>query len=337
MTKIITSENRIIFDGHSRTKEECETISLACEELAKSDKFRTVKYGSGYAEFEKVGVARELKFAPAYGQMIIYNATGAVVYKQMIYFGDSSMDVSLQGNKIIFTKNSTYIPTISPYEDATVNTANISVAADVDKENYQNATRFEITLPYAPVKIRYFGGFDGQFAEDYYSEDYSDAIINSGETITLQQGDNYGSGGGAAIQYYEEVAPIISFKHRFKNDTLIGTGTYKFRRYSVEEPTPTPSGETWLLNDDLTGTNAIDVTVNFVSNNLSYTRLEFYTTMTIRSLIYYGASTDTVFHFDFELGGVPEWTNDAYRTITFSTAPTGALLTWLQGNATKQS
>ena len=67
MTKIITSESRIIFDGHSRTKEECETISLACEELAKSDKFRTVKYGSGYAEFEKVGVARELKFVPQVG------------------------------------------------------------------------------------------------------------------------------------------------------------------------------------------------------------------------------------------------------------------------------
>lgn len=27
--------------------------------------------------------------------------------------------------------------------------------------------------------------------------------------------------------------PTISFKHRFKNDTLIGTGTYKFRHYSV--------------------------------------------------------------------------------------------------------
>lgn len=62
-TKIISSAERIIFSGHAGTKEECETISLACEELAKSDKFRTVKYENGYAEFEKVGVARELKFA----------------------------------------------------------------------------------------------------------------------------------------------------------------------------------------------------------------------------------------------------------------------------------
>ena len=30
------------------------------------------------------------------------------------------------------------------------------------------------------------------------------------------------------------------------------------------------------------------------------------------------------------------WTNEAYRTITFETAPTGELLTWLQANGTKQ-
>ena len=30
------------------------------------------------------------------------------------------------------------------------------------------------------------------------------------------------------------------------------------------------------------------------------------------------------------------WVNEAYRTITFETAPTGELLTWLQANGTKQ-
>lgn len=134
-----------------------------------------------------------------------------------------------------------------------------------------------------------------------------------------------------------EAVPTLSFKHRFKNDTLIGTGTYKFRRYSVQEPTPTPSGETWLLNDDLTGANGVDASVDFVSNNVSYTRLVFYTTMTIRRLTYYGANIDPAFYFDFELGGMPEWTLEAYRTITLATAPSGDLLTWLQENATKQS
>lgn len=32
----------------------------------------------------------------------------------------------------------------------------------------------------------------------------------------------------------------VSFKHRYKNDTLIGTGTYKFLHYSIEKPIITP-------------------------------------------------------------------------------------------------
>lgn len=40
----------------------------------------------------------------------------------------------------------------------------------------------------------------------------------------------------------KQAAPTISFKHRFKNDTLIGTGAYKFRRYSQTEPVVTPKG-----------------------------------------------------------------------------------------------
>lgn len=40
------------------------------------------------------------------------------------------------------------------------------------------------------------------------------------------------------INYTE--TPTISFTHRYQNSTLIGTGTYKFRRYSVEEPVVTP-------------------------------------------------------------------------------------------------
>lgn len=34
--------------------------------------------------------------------------------------------------------------------------------------------------------------------------------------------------------------PTISFKHRYQNSSLIGTETYKFRRYSVEKPVATP-------------------------------------------------------------------------------------------------
>ncbi len=64
MTKIKMLNDRIIFDGHADTRQECETITLMCDNLAKSKDFKTVRYESGYAEFEKVGKTDELKFVP---------------------------------------------------------------------------------------------------------------------------------------------------------------------------------------------------------------------------------------------------------------------------------
>lgn len=64
MTKIKMLNDRIIFDGHADTKQECETITLMCDNLAKSKDFKTIRYESGYAEFEKVGKTEELKFPP---------------------------------------------------------------------------------------------------------------------------------------------------------------------------------------------------------------------------------------------------------------------------------
>lgn len=62
MTKIKMFNDRIIFDGHADTKQECETITLMCDNLAQSKDFKTIRYERGYAEFEKVGKTEELKF-----------------------------------------------------------------------------------------------------------------------------------------------------------------------------------------------------------------------------------------------------------------------------------
>lgn len=64
MTDIRMTDDRIIFNGHADTKQECETITLMCDNLAQSKDFKTIRYESGYAEFEKVGKTEELKFAP---------------------------------------------------------------------------------------------------------------------------------------------------------------------------------------------------------------------------------------------------------------------------------
>ena len=76
MVNIKTLPDRIIFDGHADTAKECETITLMCDGLACNDNFRTVAYRKGYAEFEKVGVAKELKFVPNV-TLIIYSNDGS--------------------------------------------------------------------------------------------------------------------------------------------------------------------------------------------------------------------------------------------------------------------
>ena len=62
MTKILLQNDRIIFDGHADSVQECETITLLCDSLENNPNFKTVRYESGYAEFEKVGKAEKLMF-----------------------------------------------------------------------------------------------------------------------------------------------------------------------------------------------------------------------------------------------------------------------------------
>ena len=64
MAEIKILSDRIIIDGHEPTTEQCETATMLANALAESKDFRKVQYKAGYAEFEKVGKAEELKFAP---------------------------------------------------------------------------------------------------------------------------------------------------------------------------------------------------------------------------------------------------------------------------------
>ena len=83
--------------------------------------------------------------------------------------------------------------------------------------------------------------------------------------------------------------------------------------------------ETWVLNT--TGTVPSSVfRVSFTSNGKSWSGIVGQD----QHLMYMGdySSTDAYYN---------GWTNSAYRTLVFDTAPTGDLLTWLQANGQKQS
>lgn len=115
----------------------------------------------------------------------------------------------------------------------------------------------------------------------------------------------------------------VTFKHFYDAGT-IGSGTYKFRHYSQQEPS---SGETWVLNENLSGA-LTKTTVNFTSNNEQFTNIR----MSAKGDLFYGKAdtTETTVYF-------LSWSDEAYRTITFDEPVTDTtLLAWLQANGTKQ-
>ena len=95
------------------------------------------------------------------------------------------------------------------------------------------------------------------------------------------------------------------------------------------------SGETWVLNESGLEDHLLSYqSVAFTSNGKSYIAIQNFSSGS--GLFYY----TTEYNYDVTyVDGGPDgffWENQAYRTITFSTPPTGDLLTWLQANGTKQ-
>ena len=88
------------------------------------------------------------------------------------------------------------------------------------------------------------------------------------------------------------------------------------------------SGETWLLNDVVT-LQEQTFSIKFSSFGQNFNSFR-----STKVNIFY--DTTAVYDAKHIPGGGSHWTDEAYRTLTFATAPTGDLLTWLQDNGTKQ-
>jgi len=100
-----------------------------------------------------------------------------------------------------------------------------------------------------------------------------------------------------------------------------------------------PQGETWMINES-PNIGSIPITpvingdkdwvfVNFISDGFQFSKIAVSST---------NGTSWNILKYDNELvyvfGG---WYSSAYRIITFESAPTGDLLTWLQANAVKVS
>ena len=120
---------------------------------------------------------------------------------------------------------------------------------------------------------------------------------------------------GTTVQW-DEVANATSY------DVLVDGEVWE----NVPQPS---SGETWVLNETVDDSADFSYDVDFVSNEVEYQQISCNIMFGIIGYLPKGATNKTVAY----KGG---WQNQAYRTITFATSPTGDLLTWLQSNGTKQ-
>ena len=87
--------------------------------------------------------------------------------------------------------------------------------------------------------------------------------------------------------------------------------------------------ETWVLNETLSGANMTDNNINFTADNQAFTTLDW-TGLSLSTM------TDDGDYNTIYMYRNGKFTDPALRTIIFATEPTGALLTWLQANGTKQ-
>ena len=96
-----------------------------------------------------------------------------------------------------------------------------------------------------------------------------------------------------------------------------------------------PSGgakETWVIKIGAAGEFAT-TQIAFTSNGQKYTSIgAVYDGSVV--ILYYG--NEEIAGYVPGVDGEYEFYDEAYRTLTFDTPPTGALLTWLQSNAVKQ-
>ena len=110
--------------------------------------------------------------------------------------------------------------------------------------------------------------------------------------------------------------------------------------YVPKQSEAEPVALTWIIKHSPSFSTPFETDINFTSNNETFNKIqikyndppyEFYFKIT------YINSTTSTNKVVFNGSNAWESYGEAYRTVTFETAPSGELLTWLQANAVPQS
>lgn len=305
-------KDKVVIEGHEQTKEQCETMTLLANALKDSKDFKVVDYKNGYAEFEKVGKSNELKFVALYSLGAIY----------------------------IFAPNDTTPVYIG--QDTTDNMVALSATIQAKKIEYEGSFPQVQSNDYVYTSDDY----KSLLTKEGYEIDYIEYpnIVGSGGTV-YNVGDTFQSVSVSGLSIYIHIKQSSTQKSvdlttlggwndladGTHNITVVAKGTgYQNSDASDSVQVTKSSGETWVLNETLDVFDGMPPTTNilFISNGTQYSKISNSGGITA-SILY---DTTEVYSYEFQT-----WTNTAYRTLTFDTAPTGDLLAWLEVNGTKQT
>lgn len=158
---------------------------------------------------------------------------------------------------------------------------------------------------------------------------------SSKEKLILVQGDHNSQ------RYTFEIPRYIDGHDMAKCDlvqihyTNIDSATGRNRSYgiSIIDDLQLSYSKTWVIKSDAAGEFAT-TQIAFTSNGQKFTSIG--TNRDYGPIVLYYDNTEIA---GYEPGTETRYTfdNEAYRKLTFDTQPTGALLTWLQSNAVKQT
>ena len=120
--------------------------------------------------------------------------------------------------------------------------------------------------------------------------------------------------------------PATLVPENIKKDVVIGgvTGTLEAGDTS----------ETWVIKSSATGVFAT-TQISFTSNGQKFASIGANDSSGFATILYY--DNNEIAGYEPNSPAVYDFNDEAYRKLTFDTPPTGALLTWLQSNATKQT
>lgn len=227
------------------------------------------------------------------------------VWKNYFIYDKTTKELSFGMNKVVLTRIELY--DILPYEEP-----RIYVENDVLHMSDMTATDGTYTVYYRSSNT----GEEGSYVAGNVTE--FDLTVLFNHDPKLVSGDEY------------------TIRVVFATDGFLIRG-YESIQYIA------PNGETaltWTIKQHPQASTAFETAINFTSNNEAFNKIqikyndppyEFYFKIT------YINSTTSTNKIVFDGSNAWESYGEAYRTITFETAPSGDLLAWLQANATPQA